>query len=85
MAHLQKGQVQMVMLCMGDLQSNMYALDRLRRVHYQGVIAATGKHDDEVRALEEAGVHSAYNFYAEAGVGFANHVCEKLCSTFPKL
>ncbi len=83
-AHLKKGQVQMVMLCMGDHPSNMYALDRLKRVEYQGVIAATGKYDDEVRELKEAGVHSAYNFYAEAGLGFANHVCEKLCATFPK-
>lgn len=78
-SHLQKGQVQMVMLCMGDQQSHKYTIERLREIDYRGFIAATAKYDDEVRQLEAEGVHSAYNFYAEAGVGFANHVCEKLC------
>ena len=79
-AHLRTGQVQMVMLCMGDLQSHKYTIERLREINYRGVISATGKYDDEVKALQKEGVDSAYNFYAEAGVGFANHVCEKLCT-----
>ena len=82
--HLITGQVLLVMLCMGDHSSNMYALDMLRRFSFQGIIAATGRHDDEVRELKEAGVNSAYNFYAEAGVGFANHACENLCTLNPE-
>jgi len=79
-AHLKTGQVLMIILCMGDHQSNKYAIERLRDINYQGSIAATAKYDDEVRKLEESGVHAAYNFYTEAGVGFANHVCETLCT-----
>jgi hypothetical protein len=32
------------------------------------------KYADEVKALEEAGVDSAFNLYAEAGAGFAEDV-----------
>ena len=39
---------------------------------------ATAQFDDEVAALQEAGVQAAFNFYAEAGAGFAEHVCERL-------
>jgi hypothetical protein len=44
------------------------------------MIAATGRFDDEVELLKKQGVHSAFNLYAEAGVGFADHVCRNLCS-----
>ncbi len=75
-----KDQVQMVLLCMPDLNSNLYALERLKRYKFQGLIAATGRFDDEVEILKKKGVHSAFNLYAEAGVGFADHVCRNLCS-----
>ena len=78
-AHLKTGQVLMVMLCMGDYQSHKYAIERLRDIKYQGPIAATAKYDDEVRKLRDAGIHAAYNFYTEAGVGFANQAGETLC------
>lgn len=83
-AHLKNGQVQMIMLCMGDYPPHKYTIERLKEVDYNGIIAGTAKHDDEIKKLLEAGVDSAYNFYAEAGVGFANHVCEKLCTILPK-
>jgi len=79
-AHLRTGQVQMVILCMGDLRSHQYTIDRLKRIKFKGRIAATAKYDDEVRELEKAGIHAAYDFYSEAGVGFANHLCERLCN-----
>jgi hypothetical protein len=65
---------------MPDIHSNLYALERLQRYNFQGMIAATGRFDDEVELLKKQGVHSAFNLYAEAGVGFADHVCRNLCS-----
>ncbi|MDA3911242.1 MAG: cation:proton antiporter [Bacteroidales bacterium] len=75
-----KDQVKVVLLCMPDIRSNLYALERLQRYKFQGLIAATGRFDDEVELLKKHGVHSAFNLYAEAGVGFADHVCRNLCS-----
>jgi len=76
---IQSHQVQLVMLCMGDHKSNMYALERLNRINFDGMIAAKGLYDDEVNELKKNGVHSAYNIKSEAGAGFAEHVCRNLC------
>ena len=46
--------------------------------YYQGMIAAVARFDDEVEALKEAGVDSAFNIYGEAGAGFAGHICVAL-------
>jgi glutathione-regulated potassium-efflux system ancillary protein KefC len=77
---IQSHQVRVVMLCMGDHSSNMYALERLKRVNFEGMIAATANYDDEVEALRKSGVQLAYNSKAEAGAGFAEHVCQNLCN-----
>ena len=42
------------------------------------MIAATALYDDEIPDLEQAGVDAAFNFYNEAGVGFADHANELL-------
>lgn len=78
--HLRKGQVYLIMLCMGDFHSNKNTINQLKKIGYTGMIAATAKYDDEVDQLKALGVNLAYNLYSEAGVGFANHVCETLCS-----
>ena len=71
-------QLKLVMLCMEDHQSNMFATERLKAVNYKGIIAATGLFDDEVKELRKNGVHSAYNLYTEAGLGFADQICDEL-------
>ena len=43
---------------------------------FKGLIAASARFDDEVTALKEAGVHAAYNFFDDAGIGLAEHVFE---------
>jgi glutathione-regulated potassium-efflux system ancillary protein KefC len=71
-------QVKLVMLCMDDHHSNMDTIARLKSVNFKGMIAATAPFDDEVKELKEHGVHLAYNLYTEAGVGFADLVCDNL-------
>jgi hypothetical protein len=56
----------------------MRAVKELTDRSYPGLIAATAQFDDEVKELEQAGVNGAFNFYAEAGRGFAEHVCQSL-------
>ncbi|MGM0649699.1 MAG: cation:proton antiporter [Bacteroidota bacterium] len=82
-SRIKSQQVRVVMLCMGDHSSNMYALERLKRIDYEGMIAATANYDDEVEALKDNGVPLAYNMKAEAGAGFAEHVCQSLCNVYP--
>jgi predicted Kef-type K+ transport protein len=70
-----KGNLRLVMLAMPDHAANMQAVRELQADNFNGIIAATAQFDDQVEELKEAGVHGAFNFYAEAGHGFAEHVC----------
>lgn len=71
--NIEKQQVKMVILCLEDHKSNVFAVDKLRAVNYQGKIISTAQHEDEVEELKGKGVSSAYNLYAEAGIGLVNH------------
>jgi predicted Kef-type K+ transport protein len=70
--------IRMVLLTLPEHTANMLAVTQMNAMKFTGSIAATAKFDDEVEALKEAGVHAAYNFYSEAGLGFAEHVCRSL-------
>jgi predicted Kef-type K+ transport protein len=73
-----QGKLRLVMLAMPNHAANMQAVNALGTKKYTGLIAAAAKFDDEVAELKQAGVHAAFNFYAEAGFGFAEHVCKAL-------
>ncbi|MGB5750245.1 MAG: cation:proton antiporter family protein [Desulfobacterales bacterium] len=70
--------LRMVILAMPEHNANMNALEELTRMQFPGKIAATAKYDDEVEELKQAGAHAAYNIYAQAGFGFAEHVCQAM-------
>ncbi len=70
--------VQLVMLAMSNHVENMFVAARLADSEYAGLVAATARFSDEIAELEQAGVHAAFNLFAEAGTGFAEHACEAL-------
>ncbi len=70
--------IKLIMLAMPNIQENIFAAEQLNSLGYNGKIAAVVKYPDEVELLEEAGVHAAFNLFAEAGAGFADHVCDDL-------
>jgi glutathione-regulated potassium-efflux system ancillary protein KefC len=78
---IRPGNARMVLLCMSDHPSNLYAAKRLKACSFPGRVAAVAEHDDQAAELREAGVDAAYNIYAEAGAGFAGHVCGVLGDT----
>lgn len=67
--------VSLIMLSIPSHAENLVAADRLKSLSYHGVLAGTAYYDDEVEELREAGVQAAFNFFSEAGKGFADHVC----------
>jgi hypothetical protein len=73
-----KEKIGLVMLAMPNHAANMRAVKELSAQAYSGLIAATAQFDDELEELKQAGVQGAYNFYAQAGFGFAEHVCQTL-------
>ncbi len=66
------------MVAMASHVENMFVAARLSDSEYAGLVAATARFSDEIAELEQAGVHAAFNLFAEAGTGFAEHVCEAL-------
>ncbi len=70
--------IQMVLLTLPEHTANMTAVAQLAEMKFAGSIAATAKFDDEVEELKKAGVQAVFNLYAEAGYGFAEHVCEAM-------
>lgn len=66
--------LEQVMLALPKLPTNLDVLRQLKAAGFNGRIAATAKFQDEVHTLKRAGADTVYNFYTEAGAGFANHV-----------
>jgi len=72
------GIMRLVMLAMPKQVANLAAAQQVRSKGFASMIAATARYDDEIRDLEQAGVDAAFNFYNEAGLGFADHANELL-------
>jgi predicted Kef-type K+ transport protein len=70
--------VRLILLAMPKHDENLWAAQQLHDLGYAGKLAAVAKYPDELLALQEAGVHAAYNLYASAGSGFADHVYDEL-------
>jgi len=72
--------VGMIMLAMPKHIQNVSALEQLTASGFDGQVSAIANYPDQQQELERLGVHSTYNFYLEAGSGFADHVTEKVFS-----
>lgn len=70
---MKKNRVRMVLLTMSKHQANLAAARHLKSINYSGFLAAVAHFDDQVEELRDAGVDAAFNFYNQAGLGFAEH------------
>lgn len=75
---IELGKLRLVMLAMPTINDMNQAVKLLNEAGYKGIISAVTKHEDDRAALEKAGVQATFNFYAEAGAGFAEHVRREL-------
>jgi predicted Kef-type K+ transport protein len=80
-----KDNLDLVVLAMPKHGANIHAAQTLKRHEFEGVVAATGKFDDEVKELRAVGLDTAFNLYSEAGAGFANHVFHVFTQQRPDL
>jgi hypothetical protein len=67
-----------IMLAVPDLQAKVSAARALRQRGYRGFLSATHLYPEERQPILEAGCDVTYNYYTEAGVGFARHTYETL-------
>lgn len=71
-------EVSMVFLNLPDFEKNLFSVQQLKEKDFTGHISAIALYDNEISALKEAGAEAVYNFYSEAGIGFAEHVRHNL-------
>jgi Trk K+ transport system NAD-binding subunit len=69
-----------IMLAVPDLEAKVSAARALRRRGFRGLISATHMFPEERAPVLSAGCDVTYNYYTEAGVGFARHTYETLQS-----
>jgi predicted Kef-type K+ transport protein len=67
-----------IMLAVPDLQAKVSAARALRKRGYRGLLSATHLYPEEREPIIEAGCDVTYNYYTEAGVGFAQHTYDTL-------
>jgi len=73
-----KSLVCLVMLALPDPRTSIFSIQQMKERGYRGQITASVRYEDEMQLLKDAGIDAVYNLYEEAGVGFADHVCEHM-------
>jgi predicted Kef-type K+ transport protein len=68
--------IRLVMLAMRKHQANLLAIKEIKNAGFSGPVTAVALFEDQRLELEEAGASAAYNIFAEAGAGYADHVCK---------
>jgi predicted Kef-type K+ transport protein len=63
--------IRLVLLALPSIDDSRNVTEQLRGVGYQGVIAAIARYEDQREQLLLAGIDKVFNFYREAGSGFA--------------
>jgi predicted Kef-type K+ transport protein len=79
-----KSLVGLIMLALPDPGTSIFSIQQIKASGYKGQITASVRYEDQMQLLKDAGIDAAYNLYEEAGVGFADHVCEHMDYCKPK-
>lgn len=72
--------LELVLLAMPHHAGNLFAVEQLKKLNYQGKLSAIVQYGDDAASLRASGVHSVYNLYEAAGAGFVDHVADELLS-----
>jgi len=71
---IMRPQIRLIMLALPTHEDMLKTARLLRQMGFEGRVAAVSRYQDEQLALVKAGVDAAYNYYQEAGIGFADHI-----------
>jgi len=73
-----QSQVSLVMLTLPEPRAGIFAIHQMKKRGYTGQITASVRYEDEASLLQDEGIDAVYFLYEEAGVGFADHVCDHM-------
>lgn len=77
-SNLDLSHVELVMLALPSVEDMEHITEQLRGAGFKGKIAAIARYDDERQMLLKIGVDKVFNFYTEAGAGFADESIQLL-------
>ena len=66
--------IKIIILTLPKHSINLEVITQLRENNFKGKIITVGSFDDEIEELKNLGADKVFNYYAEAGVGFADHI-----------
>lgn len=73
-----KCMINLVMLALPDPRTSIFSIQQMIERDFKGQIAASVRYEDQIHLLKDQGIDAVYSLYEEAGVGFADHVCEHM-------
>ncbi len=75
-------QIELVLIALPSIDDTINITKQLRQTQFTGRIAAIARYEDEVEPLVEQGVDRVFNFFTEAGLGFAEESLQwaKVCT-----
>lgn len=73
---LDTSHIRMILLALPTIDDALNTVHQIRRAHYSGLIGAVARYEDERQRLLQAGIDKVFNFFTEAGTGFAEESLE---------
>ena len=64
-------QIQLILMALPSIEDICNITEQLQHAHYTGKIASIARYEDEIQPLIDAGSDKVFNFFTEAGTGFA--------------
>ncbi|MGK0440662.1 MAG: putative Kef-type K+ transport protein [Pseudohongiellaceae bacterium] len=68
--------IKLILLSLPTIEDSANVTQQLRNINFTGKIAAIARYEDEQEKLLDCGIDKVFNFFSEAGTGFAE---ESLC------
>jgi glutathione-regulated potassium-efflux system ancillary protein KefC len=71
-------QIQLILLALPSIEDICNITEQLQHANYNGKIASIARYEDEIQPLIDAGSDKVFNFFTEAGIGFAEESLQLL-------
>jgi predicted Kef-type K+ transport protein len=75
-------QIQLILLALPSIEDICNITEQLQHANYAGKIASIARYEDEIQPLIDAGSDKVFNFFTEAGTGFAEESLQLLPQYF---
>jgi len=70
--------IQFLILATSNHSTHMQVINGLEKMNKKIMVASLSRYNDEMEELKQAGVEVVFNLYAEAGLGYAEHIFQNL-------